>query len=315
MLLHTGIFLVSAVLLYISGKWLVDGLSKVAFILKWRKFVLSFIVMAFAASLSNLFVGISSAIHKIPELSFGDIVGGNVVDLTLAIALAAFFAHGGIKAHNKVVQKSAIFAVAAAMMPLLLALDKTISRADGIILIILFGLYLLWLFSKDDRFKQVYSIEKQDLSLKMFLGSILKIAGGIGLILIAAEGIVRSALFFADTINVPLITIGILIVGLGNSLPEIYFAIFAAKKGETDMVLGDILSAIIVPATMVLGVVAIIHPIEISDFSPFAVARIFLVIAAILFIWFVRSGKSISKKEGFVLLAVYLSFILFEVII
>ena len=137
---------------------------------------------------------------------------------------------------------------------------------------------------------------------------------GIILLLVAAEGIVRSASFFAELFNLPLVLIGILIVGLGNALPETYFAISAAKRGEGWMVLGDLMGAVIVPATLVLGVVALIRPIEIYDFSPFVIARFFMILSAIFFFFFVRTGRKITKKEAVFLLSIYILFILIEIL-
>lgn len=88
---HIIIFLVSVVVLYVSGRWIVSALMNVAKFLKLKEFVVAFFVMAFAASLPNLAVGIISAVNKVPQLSFGEIMGGNVVDLTLVVVLAILF--------------------------------------------------------------------------------------------------------------------------------------------------------------------------------------------------------------------------------
>ncbi|OGG42464.1 hypothetical protein A3A21_02635 [Candidatus Jorgensenbacteria bacterium RIFCSPLOWO2_01_FULL_45_25b] len=315
MILHIVQFFISVCLLYVSGRWLVNGLSKVAGILKWKKFTLSFLVMAFAASLPNLFVGISSALRGIPELSFGDVMGGNVIDLTLAIGLAALFAKRGIPARGKTVQYSAFFAVASALAPALLIVDGTISRFDGILLFMLFASYIVWLSEGDNRFKKTSESEEVGVkaTAKIFFGNALRIIAGVALIIIAAEGIMRSALFFAHEWNISIGLIGILIVGLGNALPETYFAILSARKGETDMILGDMLSSIIVPATLILSIVSMIHPIVLEGISSFMLVLAFLVLGGCAFLWSARSGKKLSRKEGIFLVCVYLLFIALEV--
>ena len=93
---------------------------------------------------------------------------------------------------------------------------------------------------------------------------------GLFFLLIAAEGIVRAASFFSESLNLSLALVGILIVGVGNAIPETYFAILAAKRAQNWMILGDLMGSVIVAATLVLGIVALICPIEIPDFSPFA---------------------------------------------
>ena len=309
------IFIISCGLLYFAGEWLVKGLMRMARFLGWREFVVAFFVMAFATSIPNLFVGITAAIHRIPQLSFGDVVGANVVDLTLAIAIATLVAKG-LPTESKLIQNSTIFTISVAVLPLLLILDGVLGRGDGVVLILIFLLYNLWLFSKKERFTKIYDNQKIPIlkEFGIFLKGLGKVILGIILLLVAAEGIVRSSQFFAENLNLSLAFIGVLIVALGTSLPEVYLATVLARKGETWMILGDLMGSVIIVSTLVLGIVALIYPIQITDFSPFAIARFFLIIAALFFLFFVRSGKKITKKEALFLLGIYITFVLVEIL-
>jgi len=310
------IFIASCAGLYFAGELVVGALMRTAKFLGWREFVVAFIVIAFAATLPNLFVGITSAINKIPELSFGDVVGGNVIDLTLAVALAALVAKS-LPADSRTVQTTSFFTTTIAILPLLLILDGELGRGDGLVLILTFGFYLWWLFSKQERFTKVYNENKIPLSKRLptLLKDIGKIILGITILILASKGIVESALFFAETFNLSLSLIGILIVSLGNALPETYFAIASARKGQTWMILGDLMGSIIAPATLVLGIVVLICPIQIPDFSPFVIARLFLIISAFFFFIFLRTGKKITRREAIFLLGIYVAFVLSEILI
>jgi len=310
------IFIICCVLLYFSGEWVVGGLTRIARFLDWREFVVAFFVMAFAASLPNLFVGITSAFKGIPQLSFGDVAGNNLVAMTLAVALAVLFAKGGISAESRTIQTTSIFTIAAAILPLVLILDGNLSRIDGSLLIFFFLFYCSWLFSKKERFTKIYNEHKIQIvkEFKVFIKDLGKIILGIILLIVSAQGIVASSQFFAQNFAIPIILIGVLITGLGSALPEIYFAIASARKGETWMILGDLMGAVIIPATLVLGIVALICPIEISDFSPFAIARFFLIIAAVFFLFFVQTGRKITRKEALFLLGIYITFVLVEIL-
>ncbi|MFA5368698.1 MAG: hypothetical protein WC303_01670 [Candidatus Paceibacterota bacterium] len=321
-LFYALIFFASCLAFYFSGEMIIHSLVKVAKILRWKEFVVSFLVMAIVASLPNLFVGIIAAINKIPILSFGDIIGGNLVDLTLAIGLAAIFSKKAIPAKSKTIQTTLLFTSIAAVLPLILALDGEVSRIDGVILILFYICYLIWLFSKKERFSKdceetpskLRKIRKTNYSLF----NALKIIGGLLIFVLAAQGIVSSAQHFAATFGWSLILIGLFIVGIGNSAPEIFFAISSARKSNDShkwMVLGDLMGAIIGPATFVLGTVALICPIKIGDFSPFAVARIFTIIAIIFFFIFIRNDQKISKKEAAFLLMIYMTFVISEIFI
>jgi cation:H+ antiporter len=312
--LYILIFIISCLVLPWSGSKLVDGLMKMAKYLGWREFVVAFFIMAIAGSLPNLFIGVNSALHKIPQLSVGDIVGGNIIDLTLAVALAVLIGGISLPAASKTVQSSAIFTALVAVLPLILILDGSLGRIDGLILFLTFIFYIFWLFSKSERFKKEYKTEKPKIAKGFvgFLKGMGKVFLSLALLLLASEGIVKSALVFANVLGISLPLVGILIVGLGNAFPEAYFAIVSARKKQTWLILGDLMGSVIISATFVLGIVALICPIEISDFSPFAIARIFLVISALFFLIMVKTGKKISKKEGLVLLLIYLLFLFSE---
>lgn len=314
MTLYILIFIGSCLLLFVAGKLLIESLFRIAKYLEWREFVVAFIVIAIAAAIPNLFVGITSALHGIPQLSFGDIVGGNLIDLTLAVALAAFFAKG-LPAKSKMVQTSAVFTMIIAILPLLLILDGVLGRGDGILLILTFFLYIFWLFSKKERFSKIYDGNKISIikEFRTFIKDLGRLILGLIFLLIAAQGMVMSASFFSQTLDLPLVLIGILIVGVGNAIPETYFAVMAAKKAKNWMILGDLMGSVIVASTLVLGIVALIHPIEIVEFSPFAIARFFLIIAAIFFLFFVRTDHKITIKEALFLLGIYITFVLVEI--
>ena len=311
------IFLICCVLLYFSAEWLISGLTRMTKFLGWREFVVAFIVMAFAASLPNLFVGITSALHKIPQLSFGDVAGNNLAALTLAVALAVFFAGGSILTESRTVQTTSIFTIVAAILPLLLILDGILGRGDGIVLLLCFLVYIFWLFSKKERFTKVYDEHKLPATKKfnLFLKDLGKVILGVIFLVLAAQGIVSSAQFFAENFNVSIILIGVLITGLGSALPEIWFAIASARRGEAWMILGNLMGAVIVPSTLVLGIVALICPIEIVDFSPLVIARFFLIISAFFFFFFVRTHRKVTRKEAIILFLIYILFLIVEIII
>ncbi|MFH0859067.1 MAG: hypothetical protein ABH876_00515 [Patescibacteria group bacterium] len=315
-LIYILIFLVSCLLLYFSSEWMIESLMRIAKFLGWKEFVIAFFVMAFAASAPNFFVGISSAIHKIPQLSFGEVIGGNIVDLTLAFALAILISKNTLPAPSRVVQNTGIFTITVSILPLLLAIDGILSRGDGLVLLITFLAYMSWLFSKEERFKMVYEENKSEIigEFKHFSKDLLRIILSLVLLILASEGLVKSVKYFFEFFKLSIPVIGILIVGLANTLPEIYFAIRAAKEGKTWMVLGNLMGAVIVPSTLVLGIVALICPIIIPNLSPFIVTLAFLIIAISSFFVFIRTDKAITKKEAIFLLSIYIFFVLFQIL-
>lgn len=309
------LFLASLAVLFLSGPRLVKALMRIAKFLGLREFVVAFFVMAVAASIPNLFVGVNAALHKIPELSLGEIMGGNLVDLTLAIGLAVIIGGGSVPAGGKVVQTSALFTAVIAVLPMILLIDGVLGRGDGLILLLTFLAYVYWFFSQKERFTKVYSGHKNGKTFKGFAKDLLRLAFFAGLLLLASEGVVRSARFLAGSLGLTLPLVGIFIVGLGNALPELYFAVASARKRRTWMILGDLMGSVIVCATFVLGVVALIEPIKIDNFSPFAVARIFLILSALFFLMVVRTDFKITRREGFFFVLLYFVFLAVELLL
>ncbi len=309
------IFIFSCFVLSWLSSRLVKSLVSIAKYLHWREFIIAFFVMAFAASLPDLFVDVNAVFHGIPQLAFGDIIGGNLVDLTLVLAIAVFFSKKGLSAESQMVQQSAIFTTVIAVLPLLLVLDGNLSRVDGVILILAFLLYSWWLFSKKERFTKIYKNKKEPAvtGFKHFLVNMGKVWVLLLLLLAASQAVVASAQFFSAKLGISLALVGILIVGLGNCFPETYFSVISARKEENWLVLGDLMGSVIISATLVLGVIGLFAPFEIKDFSPFLIARIFLIIAAILSLAFIKTGKKITKKEGLALLFIYIVFLLVEI--
>ena len=308
-------FLISIFVLAWLGSYLIKSLVALAKYLGWREFIIAFFVMAIAGSLPNLFVDIGAALRGFPQLAFGDILGGNLIDLTLIMALAILMSKGSITVESKMVQQSAMFTAIIAVMPLFLILDGKLGRADGLILIVCFFIYAIWLFSKGDRFKKIYrSKRKQPVEgFSGFIKDLIKIAVFLIILLAASQIIINSAQYFSDKLGISLSLVGLLIVAMGNCFPEAYFSILSARRGESWMILGDLMGSVISCATLVLGMVAIITPFEINDFSPFLIARIFLIIALGVFLIAIKTGKKITKKEAIILLFVYVTFLLAEV--
>lgn len=315
--LSIAIFLVSCVFLAAAGNWLIGALTRIAHFLKFREFIASFFLMSFATSIPELLVGITAALQGIPELSFGNIVGQNIIHFTLAVALCTLILKE-IEVESKTVQISTLYTIFIAIFPLLLIADGTLSRGDGAILIASFILYSAWLFAKKKHFTKTYEAEgtihpSPFVQFKAFAKDVGIFLVGAAVLLVSAQGVVVSAVVFAEELAVPLVLIGVLIVGAGTALPETYFAVAAARRGNAWMLVGNLMGATAVSSSLVLGTVALLNPIVVTNFSPYLVSRVFLVASAVFFLVFLRTGRVITRREGIALLALYAAFVALEI--
>jgi cation:H+ antiporter len=307
------IFLLAGSLLYIGGELLVSGKLRLARFYGIKEFVVAFFVMAFAGTLPNFFVGVTSALQGVPELSYGDVMGNNIVALTLAVGLALVLTPArSLSLDTSTVQYTTFMTACAALLPLILISDGALSRSDGLVLLLFFIVYVAWLFSRNDNFSKIYEADEVvpiSQGKREALGATAKILTGIVLLAVSAQAVVYAAQMIGVELGLPLMAIGVLIVGFGGALPEIYFTIISARKGDTDMLLGNLMGAVISPATLVLGVVAMIQPIQNANLEFPVLGRLSLAFVALYFLYASYTSKTITLREGYALLLVYILFI------
>ncbi len=319
-LLYISIFIASCFILVLAAKKIIDCLDRVARFLGWKEFVVAFFTVSFGAVAPEFFIGISSAWHKIPELSFGNILGQNILLFSFTVAICAIILKNGIEVDSKTVRAGCTFAAVVALLPLFLVLDGALSRIDGAILLLFFLFFIFWLFSKKERFTKVYDIEEEHKTknnFSCFLKDIGTLLAGFFLIILGAEGIIRASLAFSDIIALSLPVVGLLIVALGVGLPETYFSFMLAKRGQSWMIIGGLMGSVAISSTLVLGTIALICPIHINigENPSLVMARIFLIFCALLFLFFAKTRNHISTKEGILLLLIYIIFIAIEILI
>lgn len=306
-LINLFIFLGACIILVLSGTLLVKTLSKIAVFLRLSEFVIGFIIMAFATSLPELFVGISSALAKKPALSLGTVIGSNIADLTFVIGIAVILARG-IKT-KKDVNKDSIRMFLIMLVPLVLMLiGNNLSRIDGAILVLIFGYYSWRVLIKRKRFKK----ELEDhvkrwgviLSTVLFLFSLV-------LLFLSARYVVEYATILSIELALPVILIGLFLIAIGTSLPELVFETSAVLSGHPELALGDLIGSVIVNSTLVLGVTALIYPIT-SNFMVFFSSAIFMITVGFLFVTFAYSSSKLDWREGASLIMLYAFFIIIE---
>ena len=308
--LTVTIFILSSVALVKAGTWLVRTLTRIARFLKWREFTVAFILMAFATSVPELFVGITSALQMQTELSFGDIIGSNIINLTLVVAVTVFLA-GGLKLKQALTQETSVYTMALAFLPVLLLLDGAISRMDGLVLFLGLAFYLSQLKEEEARFTREITdeLEKGWEGLKSFLKDVGLFVGSTIIILIAADGIVWSATSLVSFSPLSIASIGTLIVALGTGLPELVFGLRAVSLDQKEMIMGGIMGSVVSNSTLVLGTAVLIHPLQVLNYQPYLVGIAFTVLTIIAFTFFSRTDHEINQGEALGLLVVYILFV------
>jgi len=278
---------------------------------------LTSLLVGLTTSLPELSVGIVSALEGIPNLSLGNIIGSNIADLSLVAGLATFLG-GSLKINNGATKSDLIHAFLAGAAPLILLWDKTLSRVDGLILIFLYGFYNYFILIK--RRKAVIDSEgfitgllrriQHNHTGKHFMLFFL----GLALLIFSSDMIVKLAVGITSNINIPVLLVGLFLVAVGTSLPELVFELEAVMKKESDMFMGNLMGSIVANGTLIIGITALIHPIEIIALSQYLLATIFFVITFCLFFIFIATKHRLERWEGFILILTYALFVVLEII-
>jgi len=296
------IILASGVLVK-AAHWVIKSLIYLSQRMKISEFVIAFILAGIATSLPELFVGISSALNKTPILSLSNIIGSNIANITLILGITILLL-GGLDIKIKTINRNIIYTGLLLMYSLLLCLDGVLSRLDGVALLVSFILYnLILIHQSQDINKIVVKAKKKELTKNIFLFII-----SIALLLLSAQIIVNAANNLAIELNIPLFIIGLFVIALGTSLPELILGVRAAHQKHKDMIMGGILGSIAVNSTAVLGITALISPIIVKDKVLFISSIIVLLTAYLLFGVFSYSRKRISWQEAMILLFFYITF-------
>ncbi len=301
-------FSIACFVLIVSGIYLVKSLAKIARFLGISEFSAAFIIMAFATSIPELFVGISAALSEVPALSLGNIIGANIINMTLITGIIILSAKE-IKLETKKIGMEIYFMlIILLLMIVLYVLGKGLSRIDGVILIGLFVIHNYGVFRKRKKYKGKMKDRKVRMGnfywLLIFFGAL------IGLF-ISSNFVVRYASGLAVDFGLSEIMIGLFLVSIATTLPELAFGVSATKLKHKEMAIGDQVGTVVTNTALILGIVALIHPIK-ADFIPFLISAVFMFVSAFIFVTFVKSGNKLERYEGISLILIYVLFVIFE---
>jgi cation:H+ antiporter len=308
------IFILSFIVLSYAGSLLVRSLTRISELLGLSEYIVAFVLMSIATSIPEFFIGISSVIQKVPGLAMGNILGTNLLTLTLIIGTVAV-ASNGIKIDSKISRQNFFLVFFIAFLPILLGTDGIISRGDGILLLISFGIFIWRLLGEKEYFTK--RIKEMNFSLASILGTFKNLRQffiGIVLLVLSSFFIVESSKSIVENLNISFLFFGILFVALGTSLPELIFGIKAAFMKHSSMTLGNSLGSIAFNASFILGIIAVISPIKTDFGNDMFMVSFFLFISFLLFNIFSYSQANISRKEGIVLLLLYIVFLFFQIL-
>lgn len=313
MFLDLALILAFSLLLLKSTGWIIASLKYFSRLTGLGKFSLTGLLMALSTSLPELSIAVASALEGNPGLALGNILGANIINLSLMVGAGAVIA-GAIRADGRFLKTDAFYAFLSGALPMLLLIDGRLGRVDGLILILVYFIYNAAVFREDPvNRSQVFHRIFSHLTDKTADAKIWWFILGILGMIIGADGIVRAAGSVAADLNLQILLVGLLPVSLGTTLPELFFEIKSLRAGQSAMALGDLMGSIVANATLILGLSSAIRPIILPNGSgSYLTATVAYVLAFAAFYLFIRTKRRLDRWEGAALVGLYLLFVVME---
>lgn len=295
------------VMLFIGAEGLIRGSSNLAIKIGITPLVVGLTVVAFGTSAPELVVSLKAAILGNSSISIGNVIGSNIANIALIVGIASLIRPMDV--HANVIRREIPIMIGVSMMLILFLIDGEIGFIDGLIFVIGLIIYLVFnvMLALKEKNPEVDLEFEEGLKSKIGIPlSIILMIVGLGLLVLGANLFVQSAVAIAKIFNVSDAIIGLTIVAIGTSLPELITSIVASIKKESDLAIGNVVGSNIFNILGILGITALIIPISAAGIS-YVDFGIMLLTAIILFP-LSRTGFSISRFEGMILLLGYLGY-------
>lgn len=309
MLFSVLIVIAGLVVLTVGAEGLVRAGSSIALRLGVTPLVVGLTIVALGTSSPELVVSAQAAFMGSSGLAIGNVVGSNISNTALILGTAALVYP--LRAKAVVIRREMPVMVAVSCILWLMIIDGVLGRIDGIILAVSVVAYTGFLYysARKGRVKEIEEqfAEAVDKPSKRPAADVLMLIGGIGFLVVGASLLVTGAVDIAKTLGIPEVVIGLSVVAVGTSLPELATSTVAAYRKEADMALGNAIGSNISNILLVLGVTAIINPISAAEIR---VVDMAVMVGTAVFLWALLGFRFVlDRLEGFILLVVYALYI------
>lgn len=310
------LLVVGLVLLVKGADLFVTGASSVARRFHIPSLIIGLTIVAFGTSAPEAAVSITSALNEQSDITMGNIIGSNMFNLLVVVGMAAWILPFKVK--ETIIAKEFPFTLLGCLAILVLTFDtflgngavNVINRTDGLVLLMLFAIFMYYLLSV--AFKAVKENKEQEVMVSLGLSkSILFLVIGILGIVWGGDMAVDAASKIAVQWGMSEAMVGLTIIAVGTSLPELMTSVVAARKGESDIALGNVIGSNIFNIFFILGISSVITPVAIS--AEVAFDAVIMTVISLLAFAFALTDRRFSKVEGVVLFCLYVVYMAFVI--
>jgi len=305
MLINSGLIFVGLILLYYGGDFLVTGSLRLARALKTSPFIIGATVMGFGTSTPELAVSVMASLNDSGDLALGNIIGSNIANIGLVLGITALIVPLTIEKHRFADESPPL--IITSLLIVIFSWNNYLSTIEGFFMVSLLVVYLWRAFRTKENIDT--SLEESHLFLK-YQGTTFQfvlVILGIAMLIIGANWIVDGSTGIARELGVSEWFIGISIVALGTSLPELTSSLIAAKRGHGEMAIGNVFGSNIFNILLVIGTASLIKPLSIRE--EIYTDLIYATTLTFLLLLLIRMGHVINKRDGLILSVCYGSYI------
>lgn len=300
MLINIVLLVMGLVVVLKGADWLTDGAVNIASRFGVSQMVIGLTIVAMGTSMPELCVSMVSALKGTPDLAVGNVVGSNTLNTLLIVGCSALVAPIMVKRSS--VRRDIPFAVLASLLMLIFCLDGGIDRLDAALLFILFAVFMFVTV----KYGKNEGTEAKTTAAPLGKAALLLVVGLVCLIL-GSNLFVDNASFIASTLGVSDAVIGLTIVAGGTSLPELATSMVSAKKGNSDIAIGNVIGSNVFNILMIIGVTGLVKPMHIKGITSL---DLIVMLASMLLLWFFcRTTYKVKRWEGAVLAISYIAYI------
>lgn len=303
------VLIVSLAIIVIAADKLIDSSSKIARFYGVPVFIIGVSIIAFGTSAPELVVGIISSFQKANELSYGNIIGSCINNTGLILGISALILT--IRVDEKILKKEMLMLTIVELILLFMSFNGLLSRVNGIILLLLGILFIIYLIKGAKNPEQEYSDEDIKIDKKDLKKNWILLFTSLLALIISGHLIVESSQAIAASFHIDKSAIGLTLIALGTTLPELVTSIAATRRKEDDIVLGNIIGSNIFNILIILGSASIINPIPINFIDNVQILKSlsidigFMIFLNILLYVIMFNKRRISKRTGIVIVLLY----------
>lgn len=304
MLIWIGLFLVSVVILWQSSNRVLVGVKRIARAFGFSEIAVTLLVLSVLASLPEFLISALAALNHTSDVSLGTIVGSNIFTLLVVLGLAAIIRPFHVK--MVIEERDSVWMLLSSAV-ILIFISGGISRLEGVFLLLLYLPYIFSVYQREKR-KKAGKIAAAVKNAKKWKEAIILVFV-TSIMLGSAQAVLWSGLKLSARIHIPALLMGLILIGIGTSIPETAIGISSALKKKTDITLGDVYGTNIFTCLFILGVCAIIQPIPVSSDVQMFILPFFIFSTIILQLFF-SAHHRIGRLEGVLLIIFYVYFAL-----